>query len=133
LIDFITRELTTFSDKALLAGTLFANPHLLACTPRSGSENMKSAILAGVMTVAIGTAAFANGLYWVVGNRATNKCEIVTSNPVIYPYGGGDLWFGDGPYQSVDDAKLARSTIRVCPEAQDEPRAECDGRCEQQN
>jgi len=74
---------------------------------------MKSAILAGAMTLAIGTAAFANGLYWVVGNRATNKCEIVTGNPVIYPYGGGDFWFGDGPYRSTADAELARSTIGV--------------------
>jgi hypothetical protein len=31
-------------------------------------------------------------------------------------YGGGDFWFGDGPYRSVADAKLARSTIGVCPE-----------------
>jgi hypothetical protein len=35
----------------------------------------------------------------------------VTSNPVII----GDIWFGDGPYKSRADAKLARSTIRVCP------------------
>jgi hypothetical protein len=35
------------------------------------------------MTMAIGTAGFADGLYWVVGNRATNKCEIVTSDPVV--------------------------------------------------
>ena len=27
----------------------------------------------------------------------------------------GDIWFGDGPYKSKDDAKLARSTIRACP------------------
>ena len=25
------------------------------------------------------------------------------------------IWFGDGPYKSKADAKLARSTIRVCP------------------
>jgi hypothetical protein len=94
---------------------------------------MKSAILAGAMTPAIGTVAFANGLYWVVGNRATNKCDIVTSNPVIYMYGGGDLWFEDGPYRSVADAKLARSAIGACPkdDPQDEPRAECDGGCRQ--
>ncbi len=92
---------------------------------------MKSAILAGAMTLAIGTGSFANGLYpmgsfsnglhpgglyWVVGNRTTNRCDIVTRNPVIYVYGGGDFWFGDGPYRSVADAKLARSTIMVCPE-----------------
>ncbi|MGY3652705.1 hypothetical protein ACVWW2_007996 [Bradyrhizobium sp. LM4.3] len=27
----------------------------------------------------------------------------------------GDVWFGDGPYKSKADAKLARSTIRACP------------------
>ena len=72
---------------------------------------MKSLILAGVMTAAIGTVCFADGLYWVVGNRATNKCEIVTSNPIVI----GDIWFEDGPYKSLADAKLARSTIGACP------------------
>jgi hypothetical protein len=28
----------------------------------------------------------------------------------------GDIWFGDGPYRSLGDAKLARSTIGACPE-----------------
>jgi hypothetical protein len=78
---------------------------------------MKSLILAGVMTVTVGTICFADGLYWVVGNRATNKCEIVTSNPVVI----GDIWFEDGPYRSRDDAKLARSTIGACPK--DDPPA----------
>jgi hypothetical protein len=72
---------------------------------------MKSLMLAGAMTVAIGTSCFADGLYWVVGNRATSKCEIVTSNPIVT----GDIWFEDGPYKSVEDAKLARSTISACP------------------
>ena len=79
---------------------------------------MKSLILAGLMTAAIGTASFADGLYWVVGNRATNKCEIVTSNPIVT----GDIWFEDGPYKSLADAKLARSTIGACPEK--DPNAE---------
>jgi len=73
---------------------------------------MKALILAGAMIVAIGTACCADGLYWVVGNSATGKCEIVTSNPVIT----GDIWFGDGPYNSEADARLARSTITACPE-----------------
>jgi hypothetical protein len=72
---------------------------------------MKRLMLAGALVVATGTACFADGLYWVVGNRATNKCEIVTSNPII----AGNIWFGDGPYKSLDDAKLARSTIGACP------------------
>jgi hypothetical protein len=73
---------------------------------------MKSLMLVGAMTLAIGTVGFADGLYWVVGNRATNKCEIVTSNPIVI----GDIWFQDGPYKSLADAKLARSTIGACPE-----------------
>jgi hypothetical protein len=77
---------------------------------------MKSLLLAGVVTLATGTVGLADGLYWVVGNRTTGKCDIVTSNPVIYEYGGGDFWFGDGPYKSLPDAKLARSTIGPCPE-----------------
>ncbi|MCP3463823.1 MULTISPECIES: hypothetical protein [unclassified Bradyrhizobium] len=72
---------------------------------------MKRVILAGVLLLASATACLADGLFWVVGNRATGKCEIVTSNPVII----GDIWFGDGPYKSRADAKLARSTIRACP------------------
>jgi hypothetical protein len=87
---------------------------------------MKSLLLAAALTAAFGTAGFANGLYlnnglfnglyWVAGNRVTGKCDIVASNPVIYAYGGGDFWFGDGPYRSTADARLARSTIRACPE-----------------
>ena len=84
---------------------------------------MKALILAGAMTLAIGTVSFADGLYWVVGNRATSKCDIVTSNPIIT----GDIWFGDGPYKSVGDAKLARSTISACPK--DDPSAECKDNC----
>jgi hypothetical protein len=73
---------------------------------------MKRLILGGAMIFAIGTVGFADGLYWVVGNRATGKCEIVTSNPIVT----GDIWFEDGPYRSLGDAKLARSTIGACPE-----------------
>jgi hypothetical protein len=73
---------------------------------------MKPLILAGAMMFVIGTACFADGLFWVVGNSATGKCEIVTSNPIV----AGDIWFEDGPYRSLGDAKLARSTIGACPE-----------------
>jgi hypothetical protein len=73
---------------------------------------MKPLILAGAMMFVIGTACFADGLFWVVGNSATGKCEIVTSNPIVT----GDIWFEDGPYRSLSDAKLARSTIGACPE-----------------
>jgi len=85
---------------------------------------MKTLILAGALTLATGTACFADGLYWVVGNRATNKCDIVTSNPIII----GDIWFGDGPYKSIDDARLARSTISICPK--EDPPADCKDGCE---
>jgi hypothetical protein len=54
--------------------------------------------------------------YWVVGNGADHTCQIVTSNPVI-EYSPGS--FGSGPYQSRDDARLARSTISVCPKEED--------------
>ena len=72
---------------------------------------MKSLLLAGAMLLATGTMCLADSLYWVVGNRATGRCPIVRSNPVI----DGDIWFGDGPYKSMADAKLARSTIGACP------------------
>ncbi|WP_414644770.1 hypothetical protein [Bradyrhizobium sp.] len=78
---------------------------------------MKSWLLAAVLGCTVGTACMAQGFpgytgFWVVGNHATNRCEIVTSNPVIdYT----TIWFGTGPYQSLDDAKLARSTISACP------------------
>ena len=82
---------------------------------------MKSLLLAGVMIVATGACAFAQGGYWVVGDRATGKCEIVTSNPVINAQVGGNIWFGSGPYQSLGDAKLARWTIPQCPTAEEPP------------
>jgi hypothetical protein len=72
---------------------------------------MKRLILAGSLLVWSATAGLADGLYWVVGNRATGKCHIVTKNPVVI----GDIWFSDGPYTSSGDANLARSTISECP------------------
>jgi hypothetical protein len=49
----------------------------------------------------------------LLGRRQSrdHRCEIVTSNSVVI----GDIWFEDGPYKSLDDAKLARSSIRACP------------------
>ncbi|WP_291852760.1 hypothetical protein [Bradyrhizobium sp.] len=86
---------------------------------------MKSLLLAGAMVVATGTCGLAQGAFWVVGDHATSKCEIVTRNPVINGQVGGNIWFGTGPYKSLDDAKLARSTIRVCPVVvEEEPAAE---------
>jgi hypothetical protein len=81
---------------------------------------MKSLLLAGALIGAAATACVAQTYsaapaysgYWVVGNGAIHSCEIVTSNPVI-DYNLNS--FGTGPYRSLDDARLARSTIGVCP------------------
>jgi hypothetical protein len=88
---------------------------------------MRPLVLAGAMIVATGTCAFAQGGYWVVGNRATAKCEIVTSNPVVDQF-GGNIWFETGPYRSLDDAKLARSTIGQCPAVEEPPAETPDGK-----
>jgi hypothetical protein len=78
------------------------------------SSMLKALLLAGALTCAAATACMAQTVsgYWVVGNGADRTCQIVTSNPVIDYYPGS---FGSGPYQSRDDARLARSTISVCP------------------
>ncbi|MGJ4917823.1 hypothetical protein ACQR10_12595 [Bradyrhizobium sp. HKCCYLRH2060] len=75
---------------------------------------MTRAVLAAALVITAATAAWAEDMFWVVGNRATNRCEIVTSNPVVTPT-MGDIWFASGPFKSLDDAKLARSTINACP------------------
>ena len=80
---------------------------------------MKTWIAAGLFLCATGSVCLADGGYWVVGNRATNGCDIVTSNPVL-SY-AGPLYFGSGPYKSKDDAKIARSTIAACPKVADKP------------
>jgi hypothetical protein len=64
----------------------------------------------------------------VVGDRATNKCEILTSNPVINGQVGGNIWFGSGPYKLLDDAKLARPTINACPKEDPATEASDEGR-----
>ena len=80
---------------------------------------MKHVTLAGGLLAALATPTlnpvWADGMFWVVGSNATDKCEIVTKNPVI----DGNIWFGDGPCKSKDDAKLARSTINACPKVTD--------------
>jgi hypothetical protein len=50
--------------------------------------------------------------FWVIGNRVTNKCGIVTANPILPD---SIFWFESGPYKSLNDAKLALSTISACP------------------
>ena len=87
---------------------------------------MKRVMLAGGPLLAATTTAFADQLYWVVGNRATQRCDVVSSNPVVFSLpaydtsGRNTYWFGDGPYRSKDDAKLARTTINACPPTPDD-------------
>jgi hypothetical protein len=52
-------------------------------------------MLAAALMLSTRTACFADELYWVVGNHAIDKCEIVASNPMV----AGDIWFEDGPYR----------------------------------
>lgn len=77
---------------------------------------MKSFWLAAALTGSLATASLADGGFWVVGNNVTNTCEIATSNPVLNI--AGPLYFASGPYSSLDDAKLARSTISECPKVE---------------
>jgi len=88
---------------------------------------MKRVTLAVGLLLATGATASGDQLYWVVGNQTTERCDIVSSNPVIFglpiygPGGAHAYWFGDGPYKSKDEAKLARATIRACPLEPPEP------------
>ena len=47
------------------------------------STAMKRLIFAGVLLLASGSVSLADGLFWVVGNRATGRCNILTRNTVI--------------------------------------------------
>lgn len=77
---------------------------------------MKTWMMAGLAGLAACIAAEpcrAAGGYWVVGNNQTHSCGIETSNPTLDVV--GPRFFGSGPYRSLKDAKLARSTIPQCP------------------
>ena len=85
---------------------------------------MKPLLLAGAMIVATGTCAFAQSGYWVVGDGATSKCEIVTSNPVINSQVGGNITFGSrtlqidrrrqaGPFDDLPMPGCARTSCRT--------------------
>lgn len=71
------------------------------------------AVVCALMGISV--PAYAEGQFWVAGNRETRSCEIVTSNPVLQPVSG----FASGPYRSLEDAKLARSGIAACPKVDD--------------
>lgn len=81
---------------------------------------MKSLVMKSVLLMAmaslVSTASSARwpeyAGFWVIGNRATSMCEIVTANPVLPD---SIFWFQSGPYRSLDDARLAQSTIGACP------------------
>ncbi len=78
--------------------------------------NYRLSLVLAASALAIATTsglASTNGLYWVVGNSVTNSCDIVSQHPVVSPE--GPLWFGNGPYKSYDDARLARREISACP------------------
>jgi hypothetical protein len=81
-------------------------------------KTIKASIAAIALSAAAPSAGWADGGYWVVGNNQTNTCEIVTSNPVLDV--GGPLYFGTGPYNSLKEAKIARSTIGQCPKVADD-------------
>jgi hypothetical protein len=55
-----------------------------------------------------------DGLLGSIGSSAIarQQMRIVARNPVVI----GDIRFEDGPYGSLNDAKLARSTIGACSE-----------------
>ena len=85
---------------------------------------MKSLLIAGIMSITFVTAGHA-GEYWVSGDRITGGCRITTSQPITFSLpayeGSTDPTYRtswtSGPYQSLDDAKLARSGINSCPPA----------------
>jgi hypothetical protein len=66
-------------------------------------------MLAGATTSVIGTVC------WALLDRRRSRDQqmrIVARNPVVI----GDIRFEDGPYGSLNDAKLARPTIGACSE-----------------
>ena len=83
---------------------------------------MKSLLIAGIMSITFVTAGHA-GEYWVSGDRLTGGCRITISQPITFSlpaYDGSTdptyrTSWTSGPYQSLDDAKLARSGINSCP------------------
>src|SRR5262249_8160272 len=102
------------------AGMFALDARFLPNRPLQGNTTMKSLLLAGAMSVAFATASYAQ--YWVAGDRSTCKGKSVTSQPVIYGLpayadspGQYKTSFASGPYNSKEDAKLARSTISECP------------------
>ena len=88
-------------------------------------SSMKSLAIKSLLLAALSCGNAAAGFaawpdykgFWVVGNLTAGTCEIVTTNPVM---DNPATSFSTGPYQSLDDAKLARSTI---PQGPKEPAA----------
>ena len=82
---------------------------------------MKSLLLAGAMIVATGTAAFADGL--LLGGRQWRDQQMRHRDQQSRHQRASRRQYlvRDGPYKSIDDAKLARSTIDACPEEEPIP------------
>jgi len=72
-------------------------------------------ILTAVMTAAISTVGFADGLYWVVGSRAHPQMPDRDQQSRYLCLRRWRFLVRDGPYRSLADARLARSTIGACP------------------
>ena len=89
---------------------------------------MKSLLIAGVMSITFVTAGHAEQ-YWVSGDRISGGCNITTTQPITFSlpaYDGSTdptyrTSWTSGPYQSLDDAKLARSGIGSCGSSSSEP------------
>jgi hypothetical protein len=82
---------------------------------------MKRLMLAVATTAAI-ERGFCRWIF-AVGNRATSKCDIVST----IRWSAATL-VGDGPYKSVK-TPAARSTISACPKEAPPPAA-CEGSCD---
>src|SRR5262245_12386850 len=96
--------------------------------PTHRSTTMKSLLIAGIMSVAFATAGHADQ-YWVSGDRITGGCNITSTQPITFSLPAFDgstdptyrTSWTSGPYQSLDDAKLARSGIGSCASSSSEP------------
>ncbi len=66
-------------------------------------------IALGIFAIIASPVMADDGSFWVVGSAAKG-CWVVEQNPVV----DGEIEFSDGPYRSMDDAKLAMTTISIC-------------------
>jgi hypothetical protein len=69
---------------------------------------MKSLMLAGTITSVIGTVCLGS-------NRSSASHDPLMRDRHPQSAVIGDIWLEDGPYGSLNDAKLPRSTTGACP------------------